>query len=148
MRILRALSVATALAVVLVGIRPAHYGSPSAPLTVSPAPGSSAAEGAARGTAAGIQDAGDSRLANKVLSDLKATYRHLDGVAVSLGATPNGEEAVAYYTDGRIVISSTHSVDVATILRHEIWHIVDWRDNGRMDWGENLPPSNPHVYVQ
>jgi hypothetical protein len=25
-------------------------------------------------------------------------------------------------------------------MAHEIWHIIDWRDNGRIDWGENVPP--------
>jgi hypothetical protein len=67
---------------------------------------------------------------------------------VSLGTTPKGEQATALYTQGRIVLSRDHSVDVRTVLSHEIWHIIDWRDNGRLDWGENLPPDDSGVYTK
>jgi hypothetical protein len=23
-----------------------------------------------------------------------------------------------------------------------VWHVIDWRDNGRIDWGESVPPSD------
>lgn len=90
----------------------------------------------------------ETRRASEILTELKASHSHLDGVSVSIGTTPKGEEAVAYYTDGEIVINSTHSVDMETILAHEIWHIIDWRDNGRLDWGEDLPPLNASVYYR
>ena len=90
---------------------------------------------------------GDTRRANELLDDLKAKYRNLDGVTVTLGVTPRGEQAVAYYTESRIVISRTHSVSIDKILAHEIWHIIDWRDNGQLDWSENLPPSNSSAYL-
>ena len=95
----------------------------------------SAAEGAA------------ARYATEVLGDLQSKYRYLGGVTVSLGSTPQGEQAIAYYTEGRIVISRTHTVDIATVLAHEIWHVIDWRDNGRIDWGENLPPFSASDYA-
>ena len=32
-------------------------------------------------------------------------------------------------------------------MAHEIWHTIDWRDNGVIDWGENVPPVNSGSYV-
>ncbi len=37
----------------------------------------------------------DMRRAEAVLARLAATYRHLEGVSVEMGMTPNGEQAVA-----------------------------------------------------
>jgi hypothetical protein len=89
----------------------------------------------------------EGRHATRVLEALRATHLHLDDVTVIIGITPNGEEAIAYYTEGEIVIDREHTVDIDTILQHEIWHIIDWRDNGRLDWGENLPPDNASAYL-
>jgi hypothetical protein len=89
----------------------------------------------------------DTRRANEILDVLKARYRSLDGVTVVLGETPRGEQAIAYYTEGRIVVSRSHSVSLDKILAHEIWHIIDWRDNGQLDWHENIPPYNASTYV-
>ena len=111
-------------------------------MALAPAAVPYAAGSATRGTA------DDARQATAILGDLKAGYRYLDGVTVSMGRTPHGEEAVAYYTEGRIVISPTHSADIATILRHEIWHVIDWRDNRRLDWAENLPPGDSYRYAR
>lgn len=83
------------------------------------------------------------RHAEDVLAKLARERGNLDGVTVSIGQTPRGEQAVAYYTQGRIVISDAHQLSVDAILAHETWHIIDWRDNGRIDWGENLPPRDP-----
>lgn len=83
-----------------------------------------------------------------MLDELRAKYRYLDDVTVTLGTTPHGEEAVAYYTEGQIVISRSHSVTIDKILAHEIWHIIDWRSDGQLDWNENVPPSNPSTYVR
>lgn len=86
--------------------------------------------------------------AQSVLDSLGSRYRYLDGVTVSIGATPNGEEAIAYYAEGRIVISDTHTVGISTILDHEIWHVIDWRDNGSLDWGEQVPPDDSERYLK
>jgi hypothetical protein len=58
---------------------------------------------------------------------------------VKIGTTPGGAQAVAFYKSGRIVISPTHRASLSVILNHEAWHIIDWRDNHRIDWGENVP---------
>jgi hypothetical protein len=80
--------------------------------------------------------------AQSILASLKAQYpRYLNGVTVSIG-NASGYQAVAYYTSGRIVISATHTASLQRILSHEIWHIIDWRDNGRIDWRESVPPAN------
>ncbi len=62
----------------------------------------------------------------------------LKGVTVSFGDA-RGHQAIAYYTSGRIVISPKHTASLEQIIAHEVWHIIDWRDNGRIDWGENVP---------
>lgn len=92
--------------------------------------------------------AADAKHATRTLRRLAARYRYLDGVTVTVGDTPNREEAVSYYTVGEIVIGRSHVVDIDTILQHEIWHVIDWRDNGRLDWGERLPPANASRYLR
>jgi hypothetical protein len=80
--------------------------------------------------------------AQSILASLKSRYpRYLSGVTVTMGSA-RGYQAISYYTSGRIVISPTHRASLERILAHEIWHIIDWRDNGRIDWGERVPPSN------
>ncbi len=88
----------------------------------------------------------ETQQAEAILGNLRKTYRYLDGVTVAMGSTPNGYQAVSYYTTGQIVVNKNHSVPLDEILAHEIWHIIDYRDNGRIDWGENLPPSNTAAY--
>jgi len=97
------------------------------------------------GPEAGV--ASETRLASEILRQAAEDYRLLDGVTVTIGTTPRGEEAVAYYTEDRIVISRTHTVSIEKILAHEIWHIIDWRDNGVLDWHESVPPYNASTYL-
>jgi hypothetical protein len=86
------------------------------------------------------------RRAKVVLAELQKRYRYLDGVTLRVDPTPDDRQAVAYYTDGEIVISPDHVATIDKILAHEVWHIIDYRDNGRLDWGEDLPPSNASDY--
>lgn len=85
--------------------------------------------------------------ANTILDAMKADYPLLDGVTVVMGTTPDAREAVSYYRDGQIVISTDHTVSIDKIMSHEIWHIIDWRDNGRIDWNEDVPPTNAASYL-
>jgi hypothetical protein len=88
----------------------------------------------------------ESAQAQAILASLKARYpRYLAGVTVTFG-NASGYQAVAYYTSGRIVISPTHRASLDRILGHEVWHIIDWRDNGRIDWREKVPPANASAY--
>jgi hypothetical protein len=98
--------------------------------------------------AAAADPADDILQARELLDGLQRKYHYLDGVTVSAGATPAGHEAVAYYREGRIVISPTRSASIEDILAHEVWHIIDWRDNGRIDWGENVPPTGWAAYLK
>ncbi len=142
MRILRTLAVAAALSVLLVGAPQTTSSSAvSAPLA-SPV---SRATGASHSPE--TPSAADARRANELVTNLAQTYRHLDGVTVTVGETPDHEQAIAYYTQGRIVLSPAHTATVDEIIAHEIWHVIDWRDNGRIDWGEDLPPSNASDYL-
>lgn len=90
----------------------------------------------------------DSRRAEKLLGKMKEKYIHLEDVTVSVGVTPKGEQAVAYYTTGEIVINPAREASLDDIIAHEIWHVIDWRDNERLDWGENIPPSNSADYLK
>ncbi|MHB1341370.1 MAG: hypothetical protein ACYC77_07230 [Coriobacteriia bacterium] len=115
--------------------------------TATPASASLASTGTAAGDAAAIDLASDAALAQATLAGLAARYDLLDGVTVTIGHTPADTQAVAYYTEGRIVIDPAHHVSIGEILEHEIWHIIDWRDNAKMDWGEDLPPATSAAYL-
>ena len=75
-----------------------------------------------------------------ILAGYIARYPILAGATVSYGDA-KGAQAIAYYKSGRIVISPSHTASLERIIAHEIWHIIDWRDNGVIDWGENVPPK-------
>ncbi|MDZ4063614.1 MAG: hypothetical protein U1E22_03005 [Coriobacteriia bacterium] len=83
---------------------------------------------------------GELAQAQSILSGLIAKYPILAGTTVTIGDA-RGYQAIAYYQSGRIVISKSHSASLSTILNHEVWHIIDWRDNNKIDWGENVPPK-------
>lgn len=99
-------------------------------------------KGAATQTVAkgGAGSSGELAQAQAILSGLIAKHSILSGTTVSIGDA-HGYQAIAYYKSGRIVISKSHSASLSTILNHEIWHIIDWRDNNKIDWGENVPPK-------
>jgi hypothetical protein len=84
---------------------------------------------------------GELAQAKAILAQYVSKYPILQGATVTIGDTPNGYQAVSYYQSGRIVINTNHTVSLERILAHEIWHIIDWRDNGQIDWGENIPPK-------
>jgi hypothetical protein len=77
--------------------------------------------------------------ARSILAGLIAKHPSLRGTTVSFGDA-RGYQAIALYTSGRIIISPSHTASLSRILNHEVWHIIDWRDNGTIDWGENVPP--------
>lgn len=77
--------------------------------------------------------------ARSILAGLIASHPILKGTTVSFGDA-RGYQAIALYTSGRIIISPSHTATLSRILNHEVWHIIDWRDNGTIDWGENVPP--------
>jgi len=77
--------------------------------------------------------------ARSILAGLVAAHPILAGATVTFGDA-RGYQAIALYQSGRIIISPTHTASLSRILNHEVWHIIDWRDNGRIDWGENVPP--------
>jgi hypothetical protein len=79
--------------------------------------------------------------ARAILAGYVAKYPILKGTTVTFGTTPGGYQAVAYYTAGRILIKTDHTTSLERIIAHEIWHIIDYRDNGTIDWGENVPPN-------
>jgi hypothetical protein len=92
---------------------------------------------AASATASGT----DAARARAILAGLIAKYPILKGTTVEIGDA-RGHQAIAFYQSGRIVISRTHTASLERILNHEIWHVIDYRDNGKINWGENVPPSN------
>lgn len=86
--------------------------------------------------------------AEQLLQQYQERFVHLDNVTVSEGLTPDGHQAVAYFREGRIVISPDRIASAEQIMAHEVWHIIDWRDNGRIDWDEDVPPANWEVYLR
>lgn len=79
--------------------------------------------------------------AQAILAGLIAKYPILAGSTVTFGDA-RGYQAIGYYRSGRIVISTTHTASLTRIVTHEAWHIIDYRDNGTIDWGENVPPRS------
>lgn len=90
-------------------------------------------------TAASSGASGELARAQSILAGYKAKYPILAGATISFGDA-RGHQAICYYKSGRIVVSPSHTASLERIIGHEIWHIIDWRDNGRIDWGENVPP--------
>lgn len=76
--------------------------------------------------------------AQALLNSFIAKYPILAGSTVSFGDA-KGRQAICYYQSGRIVISATHTASLSAIMSHEVGHILDWRDNGVIDWGESIP---------
>jgi len=76
--------------------------------------------------------------AQAILNRYIAKYPILAGSTVKFGDA-KGYQAICYYRSGRIVISPTHTASLERIIAHEVGHILDWRDNGVIDWGENIP---------
>lgn len=88
--------------------------------------------------ARGGHSGGELAIARRLLAAQIANHPILRGVTLTFGDA-KGRQAIAYYTSGRIVISPSHTASLDRIVAHEVWHIIDWRDNGRIDWGENVP---------
>lgn len=99
-----------------------------------------AALAASTTTVASTGTVSDAERAQQLLTALIAQHPILAGSTVEIG-NAQGYQAISYFQTGRIVISPTHSASIDRIMNHEIWHIIDWRDNGRIDWGENVPPA-------
>ncbi|NTW29327.1 MAG: hypothetical protein HGA39_08215 [Coriobacteriia bacterium] len=76
--------------------------------------------------------------AQAILDSYVAKYPILAGTTITFGDA-RGYQAITYYQSGRIILSATHTASLATIIRHEIGHVIDWRDNGVIDWGESIP---------
>jgi hypothetical protein len=105
-------------------------------------------EAAGKATSSTVRGASESAQLQSLLASLKSRYKYLGGVTVTIGRTPGGYQAVSYYTAGRIVVSPKHRASLSRIMNHEIWHIIDWRDNGRIDWRESVPPRNASSYLK
>lgn len=103
------------------------------------APSSTSTSGRTSRATAFVNSTGELAKAQSILAGLIAKYPVLAGTTVSMGSTPGGYQAVCYYKSGRIVVNPNHTANLTTILTHEVWHVIDWRDNGRIDWGENIP---------
>jgi hypothetical protein len=107
----------------------------AAPKRLTAAPG-------VRQTVATSTSSGSGELARARDLLAAAIRRHpiLKGSTVEFGDA-RGYQAICYYKSGRIVVSRSHTASLDRIINHEIWHIIDWRDNGRIDWGESVPPK-------
>ncbi len=144
MRLLRTLFRAAVLTLFLAGASFVAGHHTTSPAKAFPGPRVPAPTASSSPVPSNVKD--DERAAQALLDSLKSTYRLLDGVTIRMGATPRGEQAISYYGDGEIVVNPRHTADLDKIVGHEIWHIIDWRDNGRIDWGEAVPPLEAPAY--
>lgn len=85
------------------------------------------------------QSSSEAARARALLNAMIARYPILKGSTIRIGRTPGGHQAVCYYRSARIVVSPDHRASLSRIVRHEAWHIIDWRDNHHIDWGERVP---------
>jgi len=92
----------------------------------------------ARSTASAPAPVDETATARSILARYISKYPILSGSTVTFGDA-KGYQAICYYQSGRIVISPTHTSSLERIIAHEVGHILDWRDNGVIDWGENIP---------
>jgi len=76
------------------------------------------------------------------LSKLGPSWRHDLAIPSSPGRpcrrTHRRYQAVAYYKSGRILISTSHTSSLDRIIKHECWHIIDWREQRPYRLGENV----------
>ena len=114
------------------------------PRTKSTAKKSTAKKSTAKSTKSSSES--DLAAAKRLLRSYTKKYPILKGSTVSIG-NARGHQAICYYQSGRIVISPKRKASIKAIMAHEIWHIIDWRDNGRIDWGESIPPKNASSYA-
>lgn len=57
----------------------------------------------------------------------------LQGVVIYVRDCPNNWQGCAYYTKGVILVDPDHTAPLATIIAHEVEHIIDWRSDGKID---------------
>ena len=81
---------------------------------------------------------GEEAEAQAIVASLIKQYPVLKGTTVEFGDA-HGYQAIAFYQSGRIIVSPDHTASLERILTHEVWHIIDYRDNGQIDWGEDIP---------
>ncbi len=109
----------------------------------APAPAAGTAQAAAPAPAAASGGIAEARA---ILARYVSTYPILQGTSVEFGDTRGNPQAIVYYKSARIIINPNHTVSLERIIAHEIWHIIDWRDNGQINWGENVPPANANDF--
>lgn len=74
--------------------------------------------------------------ANAILAGLIAQYPLLQGSVVYIQETPNGWEGAAYYKSGVILVNPNHTYSLYEIIYHEAMHILDWREDGKIDYND------------
>jgi hypothetical protein len=127
--------------------RPATVTAKSTKTTAKPRTSATKTKSPGTGTKSTATKSGsDLSRAQSLLKSYTRKYPILKGSTVTIGDA-RGHQAICYYQSGRIVISPKRKASLEAIVAHEIWHIIDWRDNGRIDWGESVPPKNASSYV-
>ncbi len=71
---------------------------------------------------------------------------YLTGATVTFGDAAVGNNvAIVFYTSKHIAINPNWDAMTAssleTIVNHEVWHIIDFALDSKIDWGENIPPA-------
>ena len=94
------------------------------------------------GPVASASSGSEQARAEAILAAHVARYPILQGTTVTMSSKLTAYQAIAYYKSASILVSTGHTASLERIIGHEVWHIIDYRDNGVIDWGENVPPSS------
>lgn len=78
----------------------------------------------------------EQRRAEQILSYYIKKYPILAGVKIYVRDCPNNWEGCAYYTKGIILVDPDHKHTLEEIIAHEVRHIIDWREDNKIDYND------------
>jgi hypothetical protein len=78
----------------------------------------------------------EQKRAEEILAYYISRYPILQGVRIYVRDCPNNWEGCAYYTKGIILVDPDHRHSLEEIIAHEVKHIIDWREDGKIDYND------------
>lgn len=80
--------------------------------------------------------AGKAALAQALLNAEIAKNPILVGTTIKIQECPNDWQACAWYKRGEIWVDPDHRAPLERIISHEVAHIIDWREDGDIDYND------------
>lgn len=78
----------------------------------------------------------EQKRAEQILASYIAKYPILKGVKIYVRDCPNNWQGCAYYTKGIILVDPDHTASLEAIIAHEVKHIIDWREDHKIDYND------------